>query len=234
MERVDLTYQNKFLDVIGKEYSDALARQKEWRFPGIALTRDFYRNVQNKNFKKCIVIISDGFRYEMAHELYEQIQADPILRGSETISYAMSPLPSETRFGMASLLPHQGLSYQNGDVYADGMPTGGTAARDAVLKAKRRGYAAIQYEDIAAMKRQGLRSYMADKSMVYVYHDVIDSTGEHNENKVFDVAATAIKEILDLVKKIYNDLQISNFYITADHGFVYRRNTVEESDKYSV
>ena len=233
MERVDLTYQNKFLDVIGKEYSDALARQKEWRFPGIALTRDFYRNVQNKNFKKCIVIISDGFRYEMAHELYEQIQADPILRGSETISYAMSPLPSETRFGMASLLPHQGLSYQNGDVYADGMPTGGTAARDAVLKAKRRGYAAIQYEDIAAMKRQGLRSYMADKSMVYVYHDVIDSTGEHNENKVFDVAATAIKEILDLVKKIYNDLQISNFYITADHGFVYRRNTVEESDKYS-
>ena len=36
-----------------------------------------------------------------------------------------------------------------------------------------------------------------------------------------------------MVKKIFNDLQISNFFITADHGFVYRRNAVEDSDKYS-
>lgn len=233
MERVDLTYQNKFLDALGKEYSDALVRQQEWRFSGIPMTSGFYRSIQSKNYKKCIVIISDGFRYEMAHELYEMIQGDNILKGSEAISYAISPLPSETRFGMAALLPHQVLSFQAGDVYADGLPTNSTAARDAILKAKRSSYAAIQYEDIAGMKRQELRNYMSDKSLVYVYHNVIDNTGEHNENKVFDVAATAIKEILDLVKKIFNDLQISNFFITADHGFVYRRSVVEDSDKYS-
>ena len=34
--------------------------------------------------------------------------------------------------------------------------------------------------------------------LVYVYHNVIDNVGEHNESKVFDVAAAAIKEILDL------------------------------------
>lgn len=232
MERIDLTYQNKFLEVIGKEYSDALIRQKEWRFPGIPFTGDFYRYIQGKNYKKCIVIISDGFRYEMAHELFELIQADSILKGSEKISYAITPLPSETRFGMASLLPHNGLSYQNGDVYVDGMLSNSTVARETILKAKRQNYAAIRYEKIAGMKRQDLRNYMSDKSMVYVYHNVIDDTGEHNESKVFDVAAIAIKEILDLVKKIYNDLQISNFFITADHGFVFRRNKVEESDKY--
>ena len=126
MERVDLTYQSKFLDVIGKEYSDALVRQKEWRFSGIPMTRGFYNTVQSKNFKKCIVIISDGFRYEMAHELYEMIRADSVLKGSEKLTYAISPLPSETRFGMASLLPHQSLSYQNGDVYADGQIINGT------------------------------------------------------------------------------------------------------------
>ena len=233
IERVDLTYQNKFLNLLGKEYSDALARQQEWRFSGIPMTSDFYRTVQSKNYKKCIIIISDGFRYETAHELYELIQANTILKGSAKITYAISPLPSETRFGMASLLPHQSLGYQNGDVYADGLPTNSTAARDAILKAKRKSYAAIQYEDIAGMKRQDLRNYMSDKSLVYVYHNVIDNAGEHNESKVFDVVATAIKEILDLVKKIYNDLQISNFFITADHGFVYRRNAVDESDKYS-
>ncbi len=233
IERIELTYQNKFLDVLGKEFSDALVRQGEWSFSGIPVTGDFYRTIQSKNYKKCFVIISDGLRYEIAHELYEQIQTDSVLKGSETISYAMSPLPSETRFGMAALLPHQSLSYQNGDVYADGLPTNSTAARDAILKARRRSYAAIQYEEIAAMKRQELRNYMADKSLVYVYHNVIDNAGEHNETKVFDVAATAVREILDLIKKIFNDLQISNFYITADHGFVYRRNAVAESDKYS-
>ena len=36
-----------------------------------------------------------------------------------------------------------------------------------------------------------------------------------------------------LVRKLYNSLQISNFYITADHGFLYRNNRVEESSKYS-
>lgn len=233
IERIDLAYQDKFLGVLGKEYSDALVRQQEWRFPGVPLTSSFYRTIQSKNYKKCIVIISDGFRYEMARELYELIQADSVLKGSEKITYAISPLPSETRFGMASLLPHQNLSYQNGNVYADGLPTNDTAARDRILKAKRRSYAAIQYEDIAGMKRQELRSFMSDKSLVYIYHNVIDNAGEHNESKVFDVAATAIKEILNLVRKIFNDLQISNFYITADHGFVYRRNAVEDSDKYS-
>ena len=74
---------------------------------------------------------------------------------------------------------------------------------------------------------------MADKSLVYIYHNVIDNAGEHNEKKVFDVAETAINEILMLIRKLYNSLQISNFYITADHGFLYRVNTVQESAKYS-
>ena len=83
------------------------------------------------------------------------------------------------------------------------------------------------------MKRQELRDYMSDKSLVYVYHNVIDKAGEHDEGRVFDVAPNAIREILDLVRKIFNDLQISNFFITADHGFVYRRKPVEASEKYS-
>lgn len=233
MDRVELTYQVKFLDEIGKEYSDSLAQQGEWRFAGIPMTSDFYRSVQRNNYKKCFVIISDGLRYEIAHEVFERIQVDPILKGSQELSYAISPLPSETRFGMAALLPHKNLSYNNGAVFADELPTNGTSARDAVLKAKHESYAAIGYEDINSMSRAELRTYMAEKSLVYIYHNVIDNAGEHNEKKVFDVAETAINEILMLVRKLYNSLQISNFYITADHGFLYRNNRVEESSKYS-
>lgn len=231
--KIDADYQFKFLDPLGKEFSDSIREQNEWSFPGISMSRDFYQNVQRKNYKKCFVIISDGFRYEIGHELYERIRVDKVLNGTEKIEYAISPLPSETRFGMASLLPHRIIEYMDKLVKVDGMSTNGYEARDAVLRNKNRSYAGIGYEKISQMTRDELRAFMADKSMVYIYHNVVDNTGEHNESKVFDVVETALNEILTLIKKLYNSLQISNYYITADHGFLYRRKPVEESQKYS-
>ncbi|MCR5727519.1 MAG: BREX-1 system phosphatase PglZ type A [Lachnospiraceae bacterium] len=232
MKLIESTYQYKFLDSIGRAFSDSLEGQKEWVFPGIKMSRDFYQNVQKKNYKKCFVIISDGFRYEIGRELYEKIKSDSVLKGSEEIDYAVSMLPSETRFGMASLLPHRIMSYVNKMVKVDSLSTIDTDARDAVLKNKKSSYAAIRYEKISSMTRSELRTYMADKSMVYIYHNVMDDAGEHNESKVFDFAENAVEEILSLIRKLYNNLQISNFYVTADHGFIYRRNEIEESQKY--
>jgi hypothetical protein len=74
---------------------------------------------------------------------------------------------------------------------------------------------------------------MKDKSLVYVYHNTIDAAGEHQENKVFDACTNAIDEILVLIKKLYNSLQISNFIVTADHGFLYRELKVDDSLKYN-
>lgn len=231
--KIDGDYQFKFLDPLGKEFSDSIKEQKEWSFPGINMSRDFYQNVQRRNYKKCFVIISDGFRYEIGHELYERIRVDKVLNGTEKIEYAISPLPSETRFGMASLLPHRILEYIDKNVRVDDMSTNGFDARDAVLKNKNKSYAGIGFEKISQMTRDELRAYMADKSLVYIYHNVIDNAGEHNESKVFDVVDSALTEIMALIKKLYNSLQISNYYITADHGFLYRRKPVEESKKYS-
>lgn len=231
--KIDKDYQFKFLDPLGKEFSDSIKVQDNWSFPGIAMSKDFYQKVQRNNYKKCFVIISDGFRYEIGHELYERIRIDKVLNGSEKIEYAISPLPSETRFGMASLLPHKILSYLDKNVKVDDMPTNGFDARDAILKSKNASYAGIGFEKISSMTRDELRAYMADKSLVYIYHNVVDNVGEHNESKVFDVCETALTEILNLIKKLYNSLQISNYYITADHGFLYRRKPIEESQKYS-
>ena len=233
MDRIELTYESKYLDAIGKEFSAALSEQGEWRFPGIQMTKELYRKIQSQNYKKCFVIISDGMRYEIGRELYERIKADAVLKGSEELLFAMSPLPSETRFGMAYLLPHQSISYFNKAVSIDGKPTNSIAARNVILNEKNKGYAAISYDDINSMSRNDLRAYMADKSLVYIYHNVIDSAGEHSETRVFDVVESAIEEILMLIRKLYNSLQISNFYVTADHGFLYRRNAVLESGKYS-
>lgn len=233
MDRIELTYETKYLNVIGKEFSDALAKEPEREIIGFELSDSFFRSVQKNNFKKLFVIISDGLRYEAGRELYDRFRNDSMLKGSVDIECALAPLPTETRFGMAALLPHKELSYKDKAVFADGQPTNSIAARDSILKQKNESYAAIGFETINAMSRAELRAYMADKSIVYIYHNAIDNAGEHNESHVFDVVPSAIDEIVQLTRKLFVNLQISNFIITADHGFFYRRNTIHESQKYS-
>lgn len=233
VNRIEDLYQKNYLDVLGREYTNALKKQNEWDFVGINMTSNFYQSIQKYPFKKLFVIISDALRYEIGYELYEQIKVDSILKGSVNIKHAMSPLPSETRQGMACLLPHKNMSYENKEFMIDGMSTEGIQARDNILKARNSGYAAITFEEIDSFSQTKLRQYMKDKTLVYIYHNVIDNAGEHTENKVFDVVKTAIDEILNLVKKLYNNLQISNFFITSDHGFIYRRNEIHESNRYS-
>lgn len=230
---IENSYQIKFLDVIGAEYSKALQANGSWEFVGSHMSDDFYNFIQKNSTKKMFVIISDALRYEIGNELYEKIKINKVLKGGAEIDYMVSPLPSITSFGMASLLPHKALTYADKKVFVDDLPTNGIPQRDAVLKAKNKSFAAISYDEINGMTQKELRQYCFDKTLVYIYHDVMDNAGEHNESKVFDVAETCINELINLVKKLYNNLQISNFYITADHGFVYRRNEIFESSKYS-
>lgn len=232
-DRIELLYQCNYLEKLGREYSAALAKMEAWRFVGVDMNNDFFRYIQRNPAKKIFVIISDALRYEVGYELYEQIKADPVLGGVADIDCAVSPLPSETQQGMAALLPHKEITFDGQGYNVDGMPTNGIAARNAVLQAKNASYAGIQFEKINGMSRNELRQYMQDKSLVYIYHNVIDNAGEHSESKVFDVVQEAIDEIVGLVKKLHGNLQITNFYITADHGFFYRQNVVEESSKYS-
>lgn len=232
MELIDRSYQVRFLDVLGPKYSEALSKQNNWDFIGEDMSDDFYKYLQRNPAKKIFVIISDALRYEIGYEVYEKIKINKVLKGSAEIKHMISQLPSITCFGMASLLPHKTLSYINKQVLVDDMQTNGAEARDKVLKSRNPNYAAISYEDINKMTRNELRAYCADKNLVYIYHDVMDNAGEHSESKVFDVAETCIDEIVNLIKKIYNNLQTSNFYVTADHGFIYRRNEIKESNKY--
>ena len=233
METVENSYQVKFLDIIGPEFSKAISNQASWEFIGSDLSINFYQKLQKNPAKKMFVIISDALRYEIGHEVCDKIKTNKVLKGGVNMDYMVSTIPSITSFGMASLLPHKTIEYKNKQVFVDGMPTNSISARHTILKSRNPSYAAISYNEINDFNQKELRQYCADKSLIYIYHDVMDNAGEHNESKVFDVVDTCVSEIVNLVKKLYNNLQITNFYITADHGFVYRRNEVMESSKYN-
>lgn len=234
VSRLDNLYETKFLSKIGDYFTKSLEEKNgRWSFPGMLMSNDFYNEIQRTSFKKMFVIISDGLRYEVGKELVEELSSDDKLKGTVEINPMISLLPSDTRFGMASLLPNRNLSYNNRNVIVNKLSTSGTENRKKIMQNKNKSYYAVSYKEINDMKGKDLRSFMSDKSLVYIYHNTIDNAGEHAEDKVFDASIEAIDEITKLIKKLYNALQYSNFYITADHGFLYRRNHVENHHKYS-
>lgn len=79
-----------------------------------------------------VVIISDALRYEVAHTLFEKMQADEKCNAS--IGAVQGVLPSYTPLGMASLLPHKTIEYSPSyDVLVDGKACSSTEQREAIL-----------------------------------------------------------------------------------------------------
>lgn len=60
-----------------------------------------------------------------------------------------------------------------------------------------------------------------------------EETSLPSENEVFNACAEAIEEIHKLVKKLTGYVSAPKFFITADHGFLYKRDRLQEFDKVS-
>lgn len=230
---LDNIYENKYLSNIGGIFSRALSKiQPDYDFGAISLSKSFFKNKINRYAKKQFVIISDALRYEVGVDFVRELNQYDKFNGLAKIDYQITTLPSITCFGMASLLPNDKITYENKKVLVDGKSIEGTESRNKILSDRNSSYSAIQSEKIMKMTRDELREYMKDKSIVYIYHDVIDNAGEHDSD-VFEACNKAIIELVDLIKKLYNTLQISNYIITSDHGFIYRNKKIDESSKYS-
>ena len=64
------------------------------------------------------------------------------------------------------------------------------------------------------------------------YHNAIDSVGDKgDESKTFQAVEQAFEEIERAIRTINKNLSEANIYISSDHGFIYRRKPLEESDK---
>ncbi|MBR3325906.1 MAG: BREX-1 system phosphatase PglZ type A [Atopobiaceae bacterium] len=185
--------------------------------------------------KRSLVIVSDALRYEVAVELAERLERDT--KGTAELRSMQSVFPSITEFGMAALLPNHTLSYDwnTGVVSCDGRPTAGTKERELVLQARTPSSRAIQSKDLISTKRALRKQLVGDAGIVYVYHNKIDATGEDyaTEHDVFAACDTTVDDLVALVKIAVNDLNISRVVITADHGFIYTREALEERDKVS-
>lgn len=179
---------------------------------------------------RTVVIISDAMRYEVGRQLYERMMDNP--KCSATLQPMLSVLPSYTRLGMEALLPHKTLELTDDfREVVDGKYAIDLATRQAVLQAYEPESKCVQFDDIKNLKGLELRDVFTAQSVIYVYHDQIDNTGEHEEDEVFNACEKAVDEIAKLIQKISGSANTYRFIVTADHGFIYKRDKVTASDK---
>ena len=199
---------------------------------GLVRQTDFYNKYLRRAKERTVVIISDALRYEVGLSLFEKLQADE--KCTAAIMAMQAVLPSYTRLGMAALLPHETL--QIGDdlrVTVDGKPTDDLKQREAVLQAAQPNSRCVQFDEIKTMKMAELREIFTGQSVVYVYHNQIDARGDkaNTENEVFAACEEAVEEIAALIRRLTTSANTVHFIVTADHGFLYKRDKLCEGDK---
>lgn len=221
---VEVNYA-RFLDQSGQIWNQTFDFEDR---PSI---RNFYNQVVTKRSTKTVVVISDAFRYELGMNLDRKFTKEK--KYSTKMQSFLSVLPSVTEFGKAALLPNHELTYtKNTEVLVDGKKTNGLANRNVILQQRDTDAVALNYDDVVKMNKAEVRETLNGKSVIYIYHDQVDRTGDHSKEKqVFEASDLAINEIFRLVNRLNNDGRIYRFIVTADHGFIYRRSSVEEADK---
>lgn len=234
-------YVNWFIDQLAAkwgefiDHNDEYSLLKNWKIEGISNQQNFYNSQVKPRLEapqsKVYVVISDALRYEVAEELAKEINSTNRLKA--TLSSQLSVLPSYTALGMAALLPHNEMEYKTSadNIYIDGQSVAGMEQRANMLD-KFQG-TAISYEKLLEMPRDKRREYVKAWRVIYIYHNRIDATGDKadTESKTFDAAREAIEELSGLVRLIINDLNGSQVFVTADHGFLFQDSSPKQQDK---
>jgi uncharacterized protein (TIGR02687 family) len=235
-ERVENLYSNGFLMPLNDAWQRAIDADPTWKIDQVVGQRRFYDQhvvpIRTKG-AKVIVIISDALRFEIGEELLRRIRA--VDRFEARLEPMLGSLPSYTQLGMGALLPNRDLRIveDGSGVQVDGESATGTENRGKILA--RRSDAgttiAVQAEAVARMDKDQLRALIRDHDVVYLYHNVIDATGDKaaNEGQVFEAAERAVQELEQLVRRLAGN-NASNLIITADHGFIYQNRPIHEGD----
>lgn len=235
-ERVENIYTNTWLQRTVPKWNQSLT-QNAYDSLGLVQQERFFDHYMRPydGRERVIVIISDAFRYECAMELMRRFEFDE--KCTAKMDVMLSCLPSVTAVGMASLLPHKEMTVDEKlQVQIDGMSCEGTENRDKILKLKNEKNAAIQFDAVYKKSKARVREQLQGKNIVYIYHNQVDARGDKpaSENEVFNACAEAISEIFDLIKSLTDAVSATKFIVTADHGFLYKRGKLQESDKVQI
>lgn len=185
--------------------------------------------------KKVAVIVSDALRYEVAQELIGELAKS---RHVASLKPAIAMLPSETKYCKPSLLPHRELKlYGKGEVQdmaVDDHILDTTQKRSEHLQVYRDGAVCVPFETVAEYNQEKNREIFKHP-LVYIFHDVIDKTGhDGNAKQIVSSCREAINELKKMIPKIHASYNVTEVYITSDHGFLFNDIMFADKDKHKI
>ncbi len=196
---------------------------------------NFYDEKIKSVQKKVAVIVSDALRYEVAQELIGELAKSKHIA---TLKPAIAMLPSETKYCKPSLLPHRELKlYGKGeeqDMAVDDHILDTTQKRSEHLQVYRDGAVCVPFETVAEYNREKNREIFKHP-LVYIFHDVIDKTGhDGNAKQIVNSCRDAITELKKMIPKIHASYNVTEVYITSDHGFLFNDIMFADKDKHKI
>lgn len=196
---------------------------------------DFYDEKIKPIQKKVAVIVSDALRYEIAQELIGELAKS---RHVASLKPALAMLPTETKYCKPALLPHHELKlYGQGDeqdMAVDNRILSDTTKRCEHLQKYRDGAICVNFETVAEYNQDKNREIFKH-SLVYIFHDVIDKNGHNGTSKeIVTNCRTAIKELATMIPKIHASYNVTEVYVTSDHGFLFNDIQFAEKDKHKI
>ena len=196
---------------------------------------DFYDEKIKPIQKKVAVIVSDALRYEIAQELIGELAKS---RHIASLKPALAMLPTETKYCKPALLPHHELKlYGQGDeqdMAVDNRILSDTTKRCEHLQKYRDGAICVNFETVAEYNQDKNREIFKH-SLVYIFHDVIDKNGHNGTSKeIVTNCRTAIKELATMIPKIHASYNVTEVYVTSDHGFLFNDIQFAEKDKHKI
>ncbi len=235
-EKIVKAYQARWLSLLCGAWQKVLDTDFGGSCQDFPLQSSFFTDLLNKYSvmnamkQKTAVIISDGLRYEAAAELYSRINKD--MEGFQASINAMrGVVPSFTQLGMAALLPHKTIELcRDGSAKVDGKSISGIPNRDAILQGQVTDSLAMRADDFLGMGSDERKKTCSGLKCLVLYHNKIDYEGEGtvSESKTFEAVDDALEELVKLIKACRN-LNFLKIWITADHGFLYNHDKVNDT-----
>ena len=195
----------------------------------------FYEEKIKPMTKKVAVIISDALRYDVAQEIVDELAKSKHIA---QLKPALSMLPSETKYCKPSLLPHRKLTLygvQNSqDMSVDDCILNSTEKRTEQLMRFKESGLCVTFDEVAKYVQSTNREIFKHQ-VVYIFHDTIDKIShDGNPQEITAACRTAINKIAEMVPKILASYNVTEVFVTSDHGFLFNDTNFAENDKHKV
>ena len=196
---------------------------------------NFYDEKIKSVQKKVAVIVSDALRYEVAQELIGELAKSKHIA---SLKPAIAMLPSETKYCKPSMLPYRELKlYGQGEkqnLSVDDHILDNIEKRSEHLQVYRDGALCVSFETVAEYNQEKNREIFKHP-LVYIFHDVIDKIGhDGNAKQIVNSCRDAINELKKMIPKIHASYNVTEVYITSDHGFLFNDIIFADKDKHKI